>query len=56
MWRSKFLVPSWSSLNTTSCVLVGLAFAALFGLIVWMIADVEMPLIVARWTKALHVT
>jgi len=45
MWRNKFLVPSWSSLKTTSCVLVSLAFVALLGLMLWMIVEVEMPLI-----------
>ena len=51
MWRSKFLVPSWSFLNTASCVLVGVAFVALMGLMLWMIIEAEMPLIAAAWPK-----
>ncbi len=47
----EFLVPSWSFLNTASCVVVSLAFAALLGLMLWMILDVEMPLIAVAWHR-----
>jgi hypothetical protein len=51
MWTSKSLVPSWSGLNKSSCIFVGVTYAALFGLIVWLILDVEMPLIAAVWHR-----
>ena len=48
MVRSKAF-PSEASVNHTACALVGLAFMALLGLIIWLIVDFEMPLIVAHW-------
>ena len=47
----KVFFPSESCLNHAACALVGLAFVALFGLVVWMIVDVEMPFMTAGWHR-----
>ena len=45
MWKAKGFVPSWSFLNHSSCVLVGAAYLALMGWIVWTMLDLDIPLI-----------
>lgn len=42
---SRCMFPSEASLSHTACAVVGMAFTVLLGLILWLIVDVEMPLI-----------
>lgn len=48
MPRSKVPEPA---LNRMAYALVGVAFAVLLGLILWMIVEVEMPLIATHWHR-----
>ena len=51
MWRGSDFIPSWSSLNGLSCILIGATYLAVLGMIVWLIIDFEMPLIAMGWHR-----